>query len=166
MRLLSPRLSIPNANAAADTSELQAAARHFDLELNILRAASDIDIDNAYSKLVQLSARALVIEGDAFFAGQHREQLIALSARYKIPTIYPTPAFAAADGLMAYGPSIPDAFRIAGGYAGRILKGEKPADLPVQQAVKFDLAINTKTAKTLDINFPITLLGRADEVIE
>jgi putative tryptophan/tyrosine transport system substrate-binding protein len=154
-----------NTNAATDASELQRAARSLGLQLHILNASSETEIDDAFSSLVQLSAGALVIEGDAFLAGQSG-QLAALAARHRIAAIFPDPEKARVGGLMTYGASISDAYRIAGVYAGRILKGEKPADLPVQQSTKIDFVINLKTTKLLGIELPPTLLALADEVIE
>jgi putative ABC transport system substrate-binding protein len=115
--------------------------------------------------MVERQAGALVVMPDPFFFAW-REQLVALAARYAVPTIYPFREFAVAGGLMSYGGSLPDVYRHMGIHTGKILKGAKPADLPVMQAVKIELVINLKTAKTLSLTFPITLLGRADEVIE
>jgi putative ABC transport system substrate-binding protein len=115
--------------------------------------------------MAQLQAGALVIGADALFTGQAKE-LGALAFRHRIPAIYQYPEFTAGDGLMSYGGSISDTFRQVGVYVGRILKGEKPADLPVQQSTKAELIINLKTAKALGLTVPLTLLGRADEVIE
>ncbi len=154
-----------NTNAATDSSELQRAARNLGLQLHILNAGSETEIDDAFSKLVRLSAEALVVEGDAFLAGQSG-QLAALAARHRIAAIFPDPEKAGAGALMTYGASIADAYRIAGVYAGRILKGEKPADLPVQQSTKIELVVNLKTAKSLGLTIPPTLLALADEAIE
>ncbi len=115
--------------------------------------------------MVELRAGALVIGTDTFFNSQSA-RLAALALRHAVPAIFQDRAFAAAGGLMSYGGSTPDSYRLAGVYAGRILKGEKPGDLPVQQITKIDLVINMKTAKALDLAFPLNLLGRADEVIE
>jgi len=155
-----------NTNAATDAGELQRAARNLGLQLHILHASSDSEVDDAFARLVQLSAGALVIEGDAFLAARSG-QLALLAERHRIPAIFPDLEKAsAAGGLMTYGASIPDAYRIAGVYAGRILKGEKPADLPVQQSTKIELVINLKTAKALGLTLPPTLVAVADVVIE
>lgn len=135
------------------------------LELHVLTASTERDFDPVFEKLVELRAGALVIGGDAFFTS-HSEQLAALALHHSMPAVYQWREFAAAGGLMSYGSNITETHRLAGIYAGRILKGDKPADLPVQQATKIELYINLKTAKALGINFPLTLLGRADEVIE
>jgi putative ABC transport system substrate-binding protein len=154
-----------NPAAEPQTREAQEAARKLGLELHVLHASSDQDIDAAFATLVQRRAGALAIDGDPFFASR-LVQLAILSARHTIPAIYPQRDFPDAGGLMSYGASNIDADRLAGVYAGRILKGDKPADLPVQQSVKVELIINLKTAKALGVDFPLTLLGRADEVIE
>jgi len=147
------------------TSELNAAAAAMGLQIKILRARADSDFDGVFATLLQLRAAGLVIGTDAFFNSRTRE-LAALALRHAVPTIYQYRGFAAAGGLISYGGSGTDTYRQAGVYAGRILKGERPADLPVQESAKVELFINTKTAKTLDIAIPLTLLGRADEVIE
>jgi putative tryptophan/tyrosine transport system substrate-binding protein len=151
--------------AETNTKEVQSAARTLGLELHVLNASTERDFDEVFAKLVQLRAGGLVIGPDPFFTGRS-EQLAALSVRHAVPTIYQSRRFTAAGGLLSYGADIPDAYRLAGIYTGRVLKGEKPADLPVQQATKVELIINLKTAKALAITVPNTLIGRADEVIE
>jgi hypothetical protein len=143
----------------------QAAARILGLGLHVLNASTERDFDVVFANLIQLRAGGLVIGTDAFFSSR-LEQLAALSVRYAVPTVYHFREFAAAGGLISYGGSITDAFQEAGAYTGRILKGEKPADLPIQQVTKVELIINLKTAKALGLTFPLSLLGRADEVIE
>ena len=160
-------LLVNPTNPVAETlaRDLQAAARTIGLQLHILNASTERDIDDAFASLAKLRAGALVVGSDVFF-NTRSEQLGALTVRHGVPTIYQYREFAAAGGLMSYGGSITDSYRRAGGYTGRILKGEKPADLPVQQSTKVELIINLKTAKTLGLTFPLSLLGRADEVIE
>jgi ABC-type uncharacterized transport system substrate-binding protein len=156
-----------NPNVAEPTTKsLQGAARTLGLEVHVLHASADHDFDAVFATLVQLRAGALVIGPDPFFSDARSEQLGALAFRHAIPTICPYREFAAAGGLMSYGTNIPSLFREVGAYTSRILKGERPADLPVQQAVKLELVINLKTAKALSISVPIPVLGRADEVIE
>jgi len=150
---------------ASQVRDLEAAARVMGQQIIILNASSERDLDGAFATLLQQGASALLVASDPFFFG-HREQLIALAARHKVPAIYQWREFAAIGGLMSYGTSLADAYRQAGAYAGRILKGEKPSDLPVVQSTKVELVINMKTAKSLGITLPISLLGRADEVIE
>jgi putative ABC transport system substrate-binding protein len=152
-------------NAEPLSRDLQAAARTLGLELHILQASTERDFDSIFAALARLRADGLVIGPDPFFNGRI-EQLAALALRHAMPTIYQFREFAAAGGLMSYGSSNTELFRLAGIYTGRILKGEKAADLPVQQATRIELTINMKTAKALGLTFPITLLGRADEVIE
>ncbi|HEY6699260.1 MAG TPA: ABC transporter substrate-binding protein [Pseudolabrys sp.] len=151
--------------AKATASEVLVAARTFGLEVHVLNASSESDFDEVFSKLVQLKASALIISGGPFFVS-HREQLAALTLRHAVPAVFPYREFAAAGGLLTYGSDIADSYRLAGIYTGRILKGDKPAELPVQQAAKVELSINLKTAKTLGITVPNTLIGRADEVFE
>jgi putative tryptophan/tyrosine transport system substrate-binding protein len=160
-------LLVNPTNPYADTMsrDLQAAAGTLRLQLYVLRASNERDIDDAFATLVQLRADALVIGFDTFFSSRI-EQLGALTVRHTVPAIYQFREFAAAGGLMSYGSSVTDAYRLAGLYAGRILKGEKPADLPVQQATKVELVVNLKTAKALGLSVPPALLARADEVIE
>jgi putative ABC transport system substrate-binding protein len=152
-------------NAETNTRDAQAAAGTLGLELHMLHASTESDLDSVFKSLDQLRAGALVIGSDAFLISQS-EHLGALAIRNAVPTIGPYRVFAAAGGLMSYGDSLTEMYRQAGIYAARILKGEKPADLPVQRATKDELVINLKTAKTLGLTIPITLLGRADEVIE
>jgi putative ABC transport system substrate-binding protein len=154
-----------NPTAEADTSDEQAAARVLGVRVEVLHASTERDFDTAFASLAQMGARALVISSDALF-NLRSEQLAALTFRHAMPTIFQTRAFAVAGGLMSYGVSVADIFRQQGIYTGRILKGEKPADLPVQQATKVELIINLKTAKALGITVPQLLLGRADEIIE
>ena len=153
------------AAVQSQESEAQVAARALGLQLFVVNAASERDFDTAFATLTQQRVEALLIVGNALFTGQ-RYRLVAVAARYALPTIYPLREFVAAGGLMSYGGSLTDAYRQVGVYAGRILKGEKPADLPVQAPTKYELGINLKTAKALGITVPLPLLGRADEVIE
>jgi putative ABC transport system substrate-binding protein len=154
-----------NPNAETLLRDVQAAARIIGVQFHVLHASAERDFDTVFATLVQLGASALVIGNDPFFASRS-EQLAALTLRHAVPAIFQDRPFVAAGGLMSYGGSTPDMYRIAGVYAGRILKGEKPADLPVQQATKVELFINLKTAKALGLTVPPTLLVRADEVIE
>jgi putative tryptophan/tyrosine transport system substrate-binding protein len=149
----------------AHVTNMQAAARKLGLQMNVLNASTSSEIDAAFATLAQRGSTALVMSGDQFMVSQ-REQIVALAARHSIPTIYDRREFAMAGGLMSYGASVLDAHRQIGVYTGRILKGEKPGDLPVMQSTKFDLIINLKTAKALGIDIPPQLLARADEVIE
>jgi len=153
------------ALAETETRETLSAARTLGLELHVLNASTEHDFDAALANVIQLRAGGLVIATSPLFTS-HSSQLAALAARHAVPAAYKGREFAAAGGLMSYGSDITDSYRIAGVYTGRILKGDKPADLPVQQATKVELIINLKTAKALGINVPNTLIGRADEVIE
>jgi putative ABC transport system substrate-binding protein len=154
-----------NSNAETQSKHLQATASALGLQLHVLGASTERDFETVFSTLLQLQASGLVINGDAFFISQS-EQLAELALRHGVPAIFQFREFAAAGGLMSYGSSITDAYRLLGVYTGRILKGEKPADLPVQQATKIELILNLKTAKALGLTIPLSLLGRADEVIE
>jgi putative ABC transport system substrate-binding protein len=145
--------------------DAQAAARALGLQLHVLHASSEPDFDSVFASLSKLGVGALVIAPDQFF-NSRTGQLAALTIRYAVPAIYEYREFAAAGGLASYGPSRTESYNQSGVYVGRILKGEKPADLPVMQATKFDLIINLKTAKALGITMSLPLLGRADEVIE
>jgi putative ABC transport system substrate-binding protein len=168
---------IPTANAMAllvnptnpslaepQSRDLRAAARTLGLQLHVVQASTERDFETVFAALRQLQVSALVVASDALFTSR-REQLVALTLRHAMPTIFDHD-FAEAGGLMGYGGSFAHAYHQAGVYTGRILKGDKPADLPVEQATKIELIINMKTAKALGLTFPITLLGRADEVIE
>jgi ABC-type uncharacterized transport system substrate-binding protein len=151
--------------AETQTRDLQAAARILGVQLHVLHASTERDFDTVFATLAQLRAGVFVIASDAFFLSRSK-QLAALALRQAVPTIFQDRTFPAAGGLMSYGGSTADAYRQAGIYTGRILKGEKPADLPVQQATKVELIINLKTAKALGLTVPLPLIGRADEVIE
>jgi putative ABC transport system substrate-binding protein len=151
--------------AEQQIGDVQEAARVIGRQIYVLKARSEGDIDIAFATLVEHRIGALLVGGDPFFSGRV-EQFVALAARYAVPTIHPQREFAATGGLMSYGTSLTDGLRQVGIYTGRILKGEKPAELPVQQSTKVELVINLKTAKTLGLTFPLPLLGRADEVIE
>ena len=145
--------------------DAQAAVRTLGLQLHVGQASSEREFDTVFATLVEQRVGALVIGPDVLFTNGS-EKLAALMLRHALPAIYSVREFAIAGGLMSYGPSIAETWRLAGTYTGRILKGEKPADLPVQQVTRVELVINLKAAKALGITFPLTLLGRADEVIE
>src|SRR5262249_2493192 len=154
-----------NPNAESETRDVQNAARALGRQTIALTASVDSEIDAAFAGLAQQGAGALVILADPFFFSR-RDRFGALASHHAMPTIYPLREFVAAGGLVSYGTSITDVFRQTGVYTGRILKGEKPADLPVVQPTKFELVINLKTAKALGLQVPLTLQVAADEVIE
>jgi putative ABC transport system substrate-binding protein len=151
--------------AEAQTKDLQAAARALNLQVHFLNASTDREIEVAFTKIAELHAGGLVISSDSFFFA-HIQQLAALAAQYKVPAIFGFREFPGAGGLMSYGADLADQHRTIGGYVGRILKGEKPAELPVEQSIRVQLVLNLKTAKTLGIKLPLTLQASADEVIE
>jgi putative tryptophan/tyrosine transport system substrate-binding protein len=154
------------AVAEATADQMLAAAHTLGLELHVLNARTESDFDAVFTNIAQLSASGLVVSaGTAFFVSRSG-QLAELAARHSVPAVSVGRPFVLAGGLISYGGDILDAYRITGGYVGRILKGEKPADLPVQRATKIELRISLKTATTLGVTVPLTILGRADEVIE
>jgi putative ABC transport system substrate-binding protein len=159
--LINPAL----ASTVSQSKDVEGAARALGLQVHILHANTEREIETAFELLVKIQASGLVIGANAFFFTR-RDQLVGLATRYSVPTVYPWREAVVAGGLMSYGANVAEAYRLAGKYAGRILKGEKPADLPVQQSTNTELVINLKTAKSLSLTFPITLLGRANEVIE
>jgi putative ABC transport system substrate-binding protein len=151
--------------AEATSTEMQAASRTLGLRLEVLNASNEADFGAVFARLVESRAGGLVIGSDPFFTSRS-EQLAALSVRHAVPTVYQYREFAVSGGLLSYGGSLTDSYRAAGVYIRRILNGENPADLPVQQSTKIELIINLKTAKALGLTVPLPLLGRADEVIE
>jgi putative tryptophan/tyrosine transport system substrate-binding protein len=159
--LLNPKL----ATAASQLKDVEMAARVLGLQVQVLHASMEPDLDMVFASLLQLRVGGLAIGADAFFFSR-RDQLVGLATRYSVPTVYPWREAVTAGGLASYGASVTDACRLAGIYTGRILKGDKPAELPVQQSTKTELAINLKTAKALGIEVPTSLLLRADQVIE
>ena len=154
-----------NPNAESQTRDMHAAAQSLGLQLHVLNASNEGDLDKAFATLAEVRAGALVIGADGFFVDQSK-QLAALALRNALPAIFITRDFVADGGMMSYGGGLREPFRLMGVYTGRILKGERPADLPVQQVTKVELIINFKTARTLGLTVPLTILGRADEVIE
>jgi putative tryptophan/tyrosine transport system substrate-binding protein len=151
--------------AEPQARQVRSAAETLGLELHVLNASTESELEAAFAKVVELRASGLVIGGDAFFTS-HSKQLAALAARYRVPAVYQWREFATAGGLMSYGSNVTETHRLVGLYAGRILKGDKPADLPVQQATNIELYINLKSAKALGISVPLPLSGRADELFE
>ena len=159
-------LANPNLmDLARQTRDLEDAAKTMGLEATVVAAAAEQDFDAAFAAVAARRADALIIASDPFLTGQ-RERIVALAAKSGVPAMYDLREYAAAGGLMSYGPSLAEAYRQAGRYAGRVLKGAKPADLPVIQAAKFELVINLKTAKALGVGISPSLLAQADEVIE
>ena len=158
-------LNPTNANFQTQLRGVQDAARDLGQQVNILSANTEREIDVAFATVAQSGARALLVGSDPFFSSE-RDQVIALAARYAIPAIYEGREFATAGGLASYGTSLADAYRQAALYAGRILKGEKPADLPIVQPTKFEFVVNLKTAKTLGLNVSPGLAASADEIVE
>jgi putative ABC transport system substrate-binding protein len=154
-----------NPTSETQTRDMQAAARTLGLQLHVVHASTESDFDMAFATLVQLRTGALVIGSDGLLINRSK-QLAALALRYAVPAIFLYREFAAAGGLLSYGASLADAYRLVGIYTSRILKGEKPANLPVQRPTKVELIINRETAKALGLNIPSTLLSAADEVIE
>jgi putative tryptophan/tyrosine transport system substrate-binding protein len=154
-----------NSAEERTANELVAAARKLGLELHVLQARAESDFDPVFVTLRQLGAGGLVIGNEGLFISRS-EQLAKLTVRYAVPAIHAVPEFTTAGGLMSYGGSVIEASRLVGAYTVRILKGEKPADLPVQQTTRIELIINLKAAKMLGLTVPLTLAARADEVIE
>ena len=172
LRELAPRVTVvgmianpDNPNTKSDLQDMQLAAQPLGVQILVANANNERELHTAFASLVDQRAGALIVSPDPFFSSR-REQLVALAAHHAVPTIYEFREFVAAGGLVSYGTDITEAYRQAGVYAGRILSGEKPGDLPVQQSTKFELVINLKTARTLGIGIPPTLLALADEVIE
>jgi len=158
-------VNLTNPNAEHQVKDLQEAARALGLEIIILAGGNEREIDSSFDGLAQRQIGALVVTADGFLFSR-QDQIIALAARYSMPTMYPTSQFVAAGGLMSYGANLRDAFRQTGAYVGQILKGAKPADLPVLEPTKVEFVINLKTAKALDLTVPPNLIAIADEVIE
>jgi putative ABC transport system substrate-binding protein len=164
-RLIALLVNPGNANAERNMRDVQESARTKEVQLHILRASTESAIDAAFAWLVTLHAAALIVGADPFLTSR-RERLVALASRHAVPAIYAWREFAASGGLISYGSSLTAAFRLVGIYAGKILKGAKPADLPVQQPTTFELVVNLKTAHALSLTVPPSILARADEVIE
>jgi putative ABC transport system substrate-binding protein len=154
-----------NPNSELELRNAREAARAVGLQVHILNANNARDFEPAFAALIEKRAGGLIVGGSALFFSS-RDQLVALAVRHAVPTIYDQREYVEAGGLISYGSSIADAYRLTGVYVGRILKGEKPADLPVQQSVKVELVINLKTAKALGLTLPLPLIGRAEKVIE
>jgi putative ABC transport system substrate-binding protein len=164
-RVIALLVNPSNPDTERMMQDVQEAARAKGVKLPILKAGTESEIAAAFASAIQMRADALIVRSDSFFYGS-REQLVSLAARHTVPVIYSLRDFATTGGLISYGPSLPAVYRLVGIYAGRILKGEKPADLPVMRPTTFELVINLKTAAALGLTVPQTLLARADEVIE
>jgi putative ABC transport system substrate-binding protein len=160
--LLNPQAS----SFAGQRKEIQDAARQLGVKVSFVSAASDRDIDSAFATLGQQQVRALLVGASTFYSWSQRDQIVGLAARYAIPAIYPVREFVVAGGLMSYGPSLADIYHQVGVYAGKILKGARPADLPVEQSSRFEFVVNRKTAGALGLGLPPRLLALADAVIE
>ena len=158
-------LNPARSGSASQLSDVQEAVRTLNLQVHILRASTDREIESAFEAVAAQGIQALAVAGDPFF-DTRREKLVALAARHAVPTIYHFREYTVAGGLMSYGPDASDAYRLVGVYTGRVLKGVKPADLPVMETVKFEFVINLKTAKSLGVTISDNLLSLADEVIE
>jgi putative tryptophan/tyrosine transport system substrate-binding protein len=158
-------LNPSNPNTPLRTSDLRAAAAKIGLQIRFVHAASAEQLETAFAAAVEQGLAALIVQIDTLFIGR-RDLVVQLAGRHRLPTIYETREFAAAGGLMSYGPSLPEGYRMLGVYTGRVLKGERPADLPMLQPTRFELVINLKTATALGLTVPPSLLARADEVIE
>jgi putative tryptophan/tyrosine transport system substrate-binding protein len=171
LRELAPNVSVvgmlvnPNNPTSDESTDAQTAADTLGLQIRVLNANDENDIDQAFASAIQQGVGALIVGADPFF-NSRRDQIVALAARDRVPTIYYSREFASAGGLMSYGASLTEGYRQAGTYTGRVLKGEKPADMPVMQLSKFELVINLKTAKILGLSIPPGVLAIADEVIE
>jgi putative ABC transport system substrate-binding protein len=155
----------PGPNTKAELGDYNAAATALGLTLHVLRASSEQDLGSVFESLSQLKTEALVIGSDPFFS-RYIEKIAELALRYRMPAIYQYAEFTTAGGLMSYGGNVGESYHIAGVYVGRILNGEKPANLPVQQVIKVELIVNLKTAKALGITVPSQIVARADEIID
>jgi putative tryptophan/tyrosine transport system substrate-binding protein len=163
--LIAGLINPKNSNAGRNLAALQEAAREKAVQLHIVEASNESDLETAFASLAPLQAGALVVGADPFF-NAHRQQIVTLAARYSLPAMYEWREFVDAGGLISYGPSLTGVYRQIGTYVGRVLNGDKPADLPVIQPTLFDLVVNLNTAKTLGLTVPQSILARASEVIE
>src|SRR5262249_9458221 len=163
--VIADRVSPSSPGARMCSKAAVTAASALGIAVRVVNASTEHELDEAFASLANLGAGGLVVPGEPFFDSQ-RDRIVALAARNAVPAIYTFREYAVAGGLVGYGPNLRDSYRRAGTYVARVLRGEKPADLPVQRPTKFDLVINLKTAKALGLEVPPTLLARADEVIE